>query len=296
VNVAMTGAGGLIGSAVRAELARRGHRVIRLTRGEPRDDEVRWSPDRDADMSALDGIDAAIHLAGENVGSGRWTPGRKERILASRVNGTRNLVAALLRNPRPPRILLSASAIGWYGLQGDETVDESAPPGDTFLGAVAKAWEAELEPAAAAGVRTVAMRFGVVLSPRGGALSRMLVPFRLGLGGPVGSGGQVMSWISIHDAARAAAFLLETDAVSGPVNISAPHPVSNRNFARALGRALRRPAFLPLPAFVARRLLGRDMADELLLGGVRALPARLQAAGFRFDHPDLESALRALLA
>lgn len=296
MRVAMTGAGGLIGTAARAELERSGHGIVRLVRGQPSGTDVRWNPEGESDLSALDGIDAAIHLAGENVGSGRWTDARREQIRSSRADGTRRLIEALVRNPRPPRVLVSASAIGWYGLRGGEPVDESAPPGDSFLASVAEAWEGALAPAAAAGIRVVALRFGVVLSPRGGALASMLTPFRLGLGGPLGSGAQIMSWVSLDDAVRAARFALETDRLSGPVNVTAPNAVSNRDFTRALARVLRRPAVVSVPSFAARLLFGRRMADELLLGGVRATPSRLLAAGFEFAHPDLEPALRSMLA
>ncbi|MBM4153866.1 MAG: TIGR01777 family protein [Lentisphaerae bacterium] len=295
MKVALTGSGGLIGSAISADLAAAGHAIVRMVRGTPREGEVRWDPGAPCDLSALDGVDAVIHLAGENVGAGRWTPARRIAIRASRVDGTRNLVASLLRMRRPPRVLLAASAIGWYGDRGDAPVDESAPAGDSFFGRLVADWEAELAPARAAGIRTVAMRFGVVLARGGGALARMLPPFRLGLGGPLGSGRQVMSWIALDDVVAAVRFLLAADNVAGPVNLTAPAAVTNREFAATLGRVLRRPAVLPAPAFALRLLLGREMADELLLSGARVVPARLLAAGFRFAHPDPEPALRRML-
>jgi hypothetical protein len=295
MKIAITGSRGLIGSAVAADLAAAGHEIVRMVRGAPRNGEVRWDPSATADLSALDGIDAVIHLAGENVGAGRWTPARKAAIRASRVEGTRNLVAGLVRLERPPHVLLAASAIGWYGDRGDAPVDESAPAGASFFGHLVADWEAELAPARTAGIRTVAMRFGVVLARDGGALAKMLPPFRLGLGGPLGSGRQVMSWISLEDTVAAIRFVLATEAVEGAVNFTAPGAATNREFATALGRVLRRPAFLPAPAFALRLLLGREMADELLLTGARVVPARLLAAGFRFAHPDLEPALLTIL-
>ncbi len=295
MRVGVTGSGGLIGSAIAADQAAAGHEVVRLVRGTPREDEVRWDPGAPCDLSALDGIDAVIHLAGENVGAGRWTAARKAAIRTSRVEGTRNLVTSLLRMNRPPRVLLAASAIGWYGDRGDAPVDESAPAGDSFFGRLVADWEAELTPARAAEIRTVAMRFGVVLARDGGALAKMLPPFRLGLGGPLGSGRQVMSWIALEDVVAAVRFLLAADGVAGPVNFTAPGAVANREFAATLGRVLRRPAVLPAPAVALRLLLGREMADELLLSGARVAPARLLAAGFRFAHPDLEPALRRIL-
>lgn len=295
MTIAITGSRGLIGSAVAADLSAAGHGVIRLVRGAPRDGGVRWDPGAPCELSALDGVDAVIHLAGENVGAGRWTPARRIAIRASRVDGTRNLVTGLLRMRRPPRVLLAASAIGWYGDRGDAPVDESAPAGDSFFGRLVADWEAELAPARAAGIRTVAMRFGVVLARDGGALAKMLPPFRLGLGGPLGSGRQVMSWIALEDVVAAVRFLLAADDVAGPVNFTAPAAVTNREFAAMLGRVLRRPAVVPAPAFALRLLLGRGMADELLLSGARVVPARLLAAGFRFAHPDPEPALRRML-
>jgi hypothetical protein len=295
MRIAITGSRGLIGAAVAADLTAAGHSIVRLVRSAPHDDEVRWNPAAPCDLSPLEGIDAAIHLAGENVGAGRWTPARKAAIRASRIEGTRNLVSGLVRLERPPRVLLAASAIGWYGDRGDAPVDESAPAAFSFFGRLVADWEAELAPARTAGIRTVAMRFGVVLARDGGALAKMLPPFRLGLGGPLGSGRQVMSWVSLEDTVAAIRFVLATEAVEGPVNFTAPGAATNREFAAALGRVLRRPAFLPAPAFALRLLLGREMADELLLSGARVVPARLLAAGFRFAHPDLEPALLTIL-
>ncbi len=295
MKVAFTGSGGLIGSAVSADLAAAGHEIVRLVRGTPRGGEVPWDPAAPCDLSVLDGVDAVIHLAGENVGAGRWTPARKTAIRTSRVDGTRNLVASLLQMKHPPRVLLAASAIGWYGDCGDAPVDETAPAGDSFFGRLVADWEAELAPARTAGMRAVAMRFGVVLARDGGALAKMLPPFRLGLGGPLGTGRQVMSWITLEDVVAGVRLLLAADGITGPVNFTAPGAVTNREFAAALGRVLRRPALLPAPAFALRLLLGREMADELLLSGARVVPARLLAAGFRFAYPDLEPALLRIL-
>ncbi len=295
MKVAITGSSGLIGSAVAADLAAAGHEIVRMVRAAPREGEVRWDPASPMDLPAIEGVGAVIHLAGENVGAGRWTPARRAAIRASRIEGTRNLIAGLLRLRVPPRVLLTASAIGWYGDRGDAPLEETAPAGATFFGRLVADWEAELAPARAAGIRTVAMRFGIVLAPGGGALAKMLPPFRLGLGGPLGSGRQVMSWIVLADAVAAVRFLLETDGLAGPVNFTAPGAVTNREFAAALGRVLHRPAVLPAPAFALRLLLGRDMANELLLGGARVVPSRLLAAGFRFGYPDLEPALHRIL-
>lgn len=293
MKIAMTGASGLIGSAVSRMLRSAGHEVLPLVRRAPRPCEVRWDSAGDMDLSPLEGFDAVVHLAGENIAAGRWTQRRKASLMASRVEATRRLVVALLRLGCPPRAVVSASAIGWYETGRPETLDESAPPARTFLGRLVSEWEAQLEPARRAGVRTVALRFGVVLSPTGGALARMLPLFRLGLGGPLGHGRQPVSWVSLEDAARAAAFAVQS-SIEGPVNVVAPHPLEQREFAAALGRALRRPAFLPTPAWVLRLAFG-EMAESLLLSGARVAPARLLAAGFQFVHPDIESALRDLL-
>ncbi len=242
----------------------------------------------------LDGHDAAVHLAGEPI-VGRWTPAKKARILSSRSGGTRLLSCTLARLKQPPNVLVSASAVGFYGDRGDETLTEEAAPGSGFLPQVVRAWEAATEPAQAAGIRVVHLRFGIVLSPTGGALPRMLLPFRLGLGGSVGSGRQFISWVALDDAVRAVTHAIEAAGLAGPVNVTSPHPVTNADFARTLGRVLRRPALCRVPACVIRLMLG-EMGRELLLSSARAVPARLLASGFSFRHPDLEGALRQALS
>jgi len=284
----------MIGSALATSLAASGHRVVRLVRGGARGaaPEVSWDPAAGVvDAASLEGLDAVIHLAGENIGAKRWTAARKAAIRDSRSRGTRLLCETLARLDRPPKVLLCASAVGYYGDRGDETLDESAPRGVGFLAEVCGAWEAATEPAARRGIRVALLRFGVVLSASGGALPRMLVPFRLGLGGRVGSGRQWMSWVTLDDAVAAIRFALLESALERAVNVVAPEPVTNRTFTRILGRVLGRPALLPAPGFALRLALG-EMAGELLLASQRVRPARLLEAGFEFRHADLEGALR----
>jgi len=292
----MTGSSGLIGSAVARSLDAAGHVVVRLVRRPPASpDEVRWDPRTGlCDDSRLEGLDGVIHLAGENIAGRRWTEAHKAEIRRSRVEGTRMLCGALARLDRRPAVLLSASAVGIYGDRGGARLREDSEPGMGFLASVCRDWEQATAPAAEAGIRVVLARFGMVLSPSGGALRRMLTPFRLGIGGRVGSGAQFVSWIAIEDVAGAVRHALQSDRLAGPVNFVAPEPVTNAEFTRVLARVLRRPALLPLPALAARLALG-EMADELLLGGQRALPARLAATGYAFAHPGLEEALRHLL-
>ena len=295
--VAVTGASGLVGSALVPALTSTGHRVLRLVRGAggaPAAGEpiARWDPESGAlEASALAGVDALVHLAGESVASGRWTESKKRRIRSSRVDATRRLAGALARLERPPRVLVTASAVGYYGDRGSELLREESAPGAGFLAEVCREWEAATEPAAHAGIRVVRLRIGMALSRRGGALATMLTPFRLGAGGPVGGGAQWVSWIALDDLVRAIRHALTTDTLAGPVNAVAPEPVTNRELARTLGRVLGRPALLPLPA-VALRLLFGQMADELLLASARVEPARLRATGFTFRHATLEGALR----
>jgi uncharacterized protein (TIGR01777 family) len=296
MHVAVTGSRGLVGSALVPFLTTGGHRVTRLVRGAPTNsDEVAWDPARGmADVSRLDGVDSVVHLAGENIAAGRWTPARKAEIRRSRVEGTRSLCEALARLARPLKVLVSASAIGFYGARGAQTLTEESGAGSGFLPDVCREWEAATEPASRAGIRVVNLRFGMILSPAGGALRKMLLPFRLGVGGRAGNGRQFMSWIALDDAIAAIQHCLCEESVRGPVNLAAPGSVTNADFTRTLARVLRRPAVIPLPAFAARLLFG-EMADALLLAGARVLPARLQASGYRFRFPDLEAALRHLL-
>jgi hypothetical protein len=280
LRVRVTGASGLVGSALLPFLAVGGHEATGLGRD--------WTP------ADLEGADAVVHLAGENIGSGRWTAAKKARIWESRVHGTRRLARALAAMARPPRILVSASAVGIYGDRPDEVLSEGSAPGHGFLAEVCREWEAATEPAARAGLRVVRARLGVVLSPKGGALARMLTPFKLGLGGRIGSGGQGMSWIGIEDLVDALRFALQAPGLEGAVNVVAPEPVTNAEFSGTLARVLKRPAIFPMPAFAARLAFG-EMAQELLLSGQHAIPSKLLAAGHRFRHPRLEDALRALL-
>ncbi len=290
LRVAITGASGVIGRPLAAFLSTGGHEVLRLVRSEPGAGEVAWDPVRGTiDTAGLEGVDAIVHLAGENVGV-RWTPERKERIVRSRVDGTRLVAEACAQVGAS---LISASAIGIYGVERDETVDESSELGDDFLAEVCKQWEAAAEPARMAGIRVVNLRIGVVLSPTGGALAELLPVFRKGVGGPVGSGTQVMSWVSLDDALGAIHDALHGES-TGPFNIVAPNPVTNRELAKTLGRVLARPSFLRAPAFGVRLVFG-EMGELVALGGQRVAPKRLVDEGFEFYDPLLESWLRHVL-
>lgn len=295
--IAVTGASGLIGSALARALRARGDRVLRLTRRgqSPAADEVRWSPlTGEIDAKALDGIDAFVHLAGENIASGRWNRARKIAILRSRAAGTGLVAQTLAALERPPKVLVSASAIGFYGDRRDEILTEESAAGTGFLADICRDWETAAAPARTAGIRVVHPRIGMVLSTRGGALAKLLPLFRSGLGGPIGSGRQYMSCIGLGDLVRALLFLIDEPGVKGAVNAVLPAPLTNADFTKTLGRVLRRPAILPVPAFAVSLLFG-EMGRELLLGGARALPAKLEASGFAFHHNDVESALRAEL-
>jgi len=297
LRIAVSGAGGLVGSALVPFLTTGGHEVVRIVRRRPGADEraVFWKPTAGyLEPAGLEGLDAVVHLAGENVAGQRWTDDFKERIRQSRVWSTRLLCETLAGLARPPAVLVCASAAGIYGDRGDEPLDEGSAPGSGFLAGVCREWEEAAEAAARAGVRVVHLRFGMVLTPRGGALARLLPAFRLGAGGPVGSGRQHVSWIGVEDAVGAIHHAIAEEAVRGPVNAVSPHPATNRGLARALGRVLRRPALLPLPAFAARALLG-EMADALLLASQRVRPARLLETVYHFRDPELEGALRRLL-
>lgn len=293
MRVLVSGSSGLIGSRVVTDLLAAGHEMHRLVRRpDATPHEVSWDPLAGRiDAEVLEGFDAVVHLAGENIGGKRWTRERKERIRTSRVAGTRLLCEALAARQRPPRTLICASALGYYGDRGDEVLTEESPPGKGFLPEVCKEWEAAALPVRSRGTRIVWLRIGIVLAREGGALPRMLTPFRLGLGGRLGSGRQWMSWIAREDVVRIVRFVLQHDDLEGPVNAASPDPVTNAEFTKTLARVLRRPALLPVPAFVLRLLLG-EMADELLLSSTRMTPARLTAAGFVFAHPRLEDALR----
>ncbi|MGZ8450004.1 MAG: TIGR01777 family oxidoreductase [Candidatus Deferrimicrobiaceae bacterium] len=299
MRVAVSGSTGLVGSEVVASLSAAGHEVVRLVRRAPAQGEkaVRWDPGKGTiDSAGLEGVDAVIHLAGENVVSGRWTAARKAAIRDSRVNGTRLLCDALAGLARPPKTLVCASAVGIYGDRGDELLTEESPPGTGFLTEVSREWEAASGPAARKGIRVVALRIGMVLSPNGGALSRMLPLFRIGLGGALGSGRQYMSWVVLDDLVGIVLHALRSGELRGPVNAVAPVPVTNREFTEALGKALSRPTLFPVPAFALRLAVGREMADALLLASARVVPRRLEEAGHPFRCPELGAALQHLLA
>lgn len=295
MHIAVTGSGGLIGSALVLFLATGGHEVIRLVRRSPSGDDVLWDPAQGVrDLSRLEGVDAVIHLAGENIAVGRWTAQRKEEIRRSRVEGTRRLSESLANLSRRPKVLVSASAVGFYGDRSDEILSEESAPGKDFLAQVCQEWEAVTEPASRVGIRVVCLRFGMILSPAGGALKKMLLPFKFGAGGRMGSGEQYVSWIAIDDAIGAIDHAMYTESLRGPVNAVSPTPVTNAEFTRVLGRVLSRPALLPMPAFAARALFG-ELVDALLLASQQVVPTRLQESGFRFGYPELEGALRHLL-
>ncbi len=296
MRIAITGSSGFVGTAAAADLTAAGHDVVRLVRSAAtRPGTAHWDPATGAlDARAMGAIDAVVHLAGENVAGGRWTAARKRAIAESRGPATERLCRALAALPRRPRVLVAASAIGIHGDRGEEELDERSAPGTGFLAEVAQAWEAGTAPAAEGGIRVVNLRLGMVLDPRGGALRRMLLPFRLGLGGRLGHGRQWVAWITLADLLGAVRFVLEREDLAGPVLAVAPAPVTNRAFTAALAAALHRPAFLPAPAFALRLAFG-EMADALLLASQRARPRRLLDAGFRFAQPDLGAALRTML-
>ena len=292
MRIIVSGASGLIGSALVPHLASRGHEVIRLVRRSAGTGESQWDPARGViDANIVGGADAIIHLSGAGIGDKRWSNSYKREILDSRVKSTKLLASVIAGAAKRPGVFLSGSAIGFYGARGDETLDETSSAGTGFLADVCKEWEAA---AVGAGTRTVFLRTGIVLSTKGGALKKQLPLFRAGLGGRFGSGDQWQSWISIDDEVRAIEHLLNSN-VAGPVNLTAPAPVTNMEFSRVLGNVLRRPAILPVPAIGPKLLLGGELADALLFTGQRVLPRALSAAGFQFDHPTLEIALRALL-
>jgi uncharacterized protein len=297
MRVAITGSSGLIGSALAAALRADGQQVTRLVRRAPQQPgEVRWDPQIAGGRIApgvLDDVDAVVNLSGAPVAGRPWTPSRKQVLRASRIQSTTALVSALTRSQHPPAVLLSGSAVGWYGDTGDREVDESAPAGTGFLAGLARDWEAAAQPARQAGVRVATLRSGIVLSRRGGMLGPLVPLFRLGLGARIGDGTQYISWISLTDHVAAVRYLLDHPEIDGPVNLTAPGPVTNAEFTAELARSLRRPALLRVPAPVLRAGLG-EMSGELL-GSQRVLPGRLLAAGFPFRHPDLASALTARL-
>jgi uncharacterized protein (TIGR01777 family) len=295
MHIAITGSSGLVGGAIAAHLRNRDVSLLPLVRRSPQVGELQWDPVAGRlDATQLANCDAVIHLAGENIAAGRWNQAKKRRIRESRLQGTRLLCSTLAAVEKPPRVLLAASAIGYYGDAGDQLLDEQSPSGNDFLAEVCRDWEAATEPAREAGIRVVNLRIGVVLAREGGALPKILPPFRLGAGGRLGSGRQYWSWIAIDDLVGVLEHALDCESLSGPVNAVAPHPVTNLEFTKILGKVLRRPTLFPFPAPLARLLLG-EMADALLLASTRVSSRRLEESGFAFQFSQLEPALRALL-
>jgi len=293
VEIAITGASGLIGRALTTSLRTAGHRVRAVTRGAATTaDGIEWDPERGTiDAAAFESVDAVVHLAGEGIAEHKWNDEQKRRILESRVRGTELLASTLAACARPPAILVSGSALGYYGNRGDEQLRESSAPGTDFLATVCTAWEASTAPASEVGIRVAHIRTGIVLAAKGGALGKMVLPFKLGLGGRIGNGTQWMSWISLRDEVRAIEHVLDRD-VHGPVNLVAPAPVRNREFVATLGRVLRRPTVLPTPLLPLEVRYGKELVDALLRYSIRARCDVLEQSGFEFEHPDLERALR----
>ena len=298
MKILVSGSHGLVGKALVRSLTDDGHEVVRLVRGERAfgSAEVEWQPDQGRiDVQQLEGIHAVVHLAGESIASGRWTSDKKRTIRDSRVKGTSLLSDALAKLSQPPSVFLSASAIGYYGDRDDELLNEKSAPGKDFLSGVCVEWEAATRPATEKGIRTVCTRFGIILDANGGALAKMLPPFRMGIGGRVGDGKQWMSWIALDDVVNGLKFLIEDRSVQGPVNFVAPNPVTNAEFTKTLGRVLSRPTIFPVPAFGVRLAFG-EMADALLLSSQRVEPSVLEGRGYKFRWPTLEPALKHLLA
>ncbi len=296
MRILISGSSGFIGSALTSTLVSSGHTVLRLVRSpEKLAGDIFWNPDQGRiDTSNLEGMDAVVHLAGESIASGWWTAQKKDRIRETRVKGTKLLSDALTDLKKPPSVFISASAIGIYGDRGAEILKENSLPGKDFLAGVCQEWEAAPELAARKGIRVVNPRFGIVLGKEGGALAKMLYPFKLGVGGKIGSGEQYMSWITIDDVVGALQFALMNEKIKGPINVVAPHPVTNVEFTKILGKTISRPTIFPLPAFVAHWVMG-EMADVLLLSSARVEPAQLLEKGYVFKFPQLEPALRHLL-
>lgn len=298
MRVAVTGSSGLIGSALVRRLAGDGHEVLRLVRGTAGPDSARWDPGAGRlDPGVLAGVDGVVHLAGAGIGDRRWSPAYKDKVLNSRVEGTRTIASAVAALPEPLPVLVSGSAVGYYGIdRGSRVLTEDETPGSDFLARVCLGWEQATGPAREAGCRIVFLRTGLVLSAAGGVLARQLPLFRLGFGARLGSGHQYQSWVTRQDEVSAIVHALTDGSVSGAINVTAPNPVTNADMTRAIARALHRPGFLAVPAAALRLILGREMAEETVLAGQRAVPDRLERSGFRFAHPELDLALEAALS
>lgn len=292
MKILISGSHGLVGTALIKALETEHHEIFQLVRHAPGSrSEIEWSPDRySIALARIEGFDAVVHLAGESIAEGRWTDEKKKRIRESRVKGTKLLGDALANLSNPPRTLVSASAIGYYGDRGDELLTEESAPGEGFLSEVCVEWEEGTALATKKGIRVVNTRFGIILDANGGALAKMLPPFRMGIGGRIGSGKQWMSWIALDDVVGGIKFALTNEVLRGPVNFVAPNPVTNSEFTKTLGKALSRPTLFPIPAFGLRLLFG-EMADALLLSSQKVEPSRLQAAGYQFQYSDLQPAL-----
>lgn len=295
MKILITGASGLIGKALQKSFAEKGYEMLLASRSEPKDaNQIKWNMDtgfEDVDLPRLEGLDAVIHLAGENISGGlRWTEEKKKAIRDSRVFGTRTMIEAFARLEKKPKVFVSGSAVGFYGDRGDDEMTEASSAGDTYLANVCKEWEAESRRAEDMGIRTVLLRTGIVLSKDGGALATMLTPFKLGVGGVVGSGKQWMSWVSLDDVVGIINFALENESLRGAVNVVSPNPATNEEFTKTLGTVLYRPTFLPLPEFAVNLVFG-EMGDALLLDSTRVVPKRLIDAGYKFHYAELKSAL-----
>ena len=296
MKVAITGYSGLIGSSLVSFLSKKDVTVSRILREDPKDNAISWKPEGgDWDSAFTGGIDGIIHLAGENIASGRWTKKKKDKIRSSRVEGTKRLCEHILKLPTPPSVFVCASAIGFYGDRGMEFLNEGSSRGSGFLPDVCLDWEEATDTISKAGIRVVNVRFGIVLSKDGGALAKMLIPFKVGMGGKVGSGRQYMSWVAMDDVTGAIYHALVTDSLKGPVNVTAPNPVTNKEFTNTLGEVLNRPAVMPMPAFAAKLAFGQ-MANDLLLASTKVAPKRLSDSGYEFQYPELKNALKHVLS
>jgi uncharacterized protein (TIGR01777 family) len=294
MRILITGASGLIGTALQKSFEEKGYEMLLASRSEPKSErDIQWNADAgfaDEDLLRLEGLDAVIHFAGESISALRWTDEKKKAIRDSRVHGTRTMIEAFARLEKKPKVFISASAIGFYGDRGDEEMTETSSVGDTFLSEVSKEWESESRRAEDMGIRTVLLRNGIVLSKDGGALATMMTPFKLGVGGVVGSGKQWMSWVSLDDAVGIVNYALENENLRGAVNVVSPNPVTNEEFTKTLGEVLYRPTFLPLPEFAVNLVFG-EMGDALLIDSTRVVPKRLLDSGFKFIYPEINSAL-----